>query len=412
VAQFQSGLTRKAALKVLLLTQVLPYPPDSGPKVKTLNVIKYLAMQHEVTLVSFVRGDQSEEVRALRSFCHSVHTIPIKRKAVEDLLYLAKSLLNRQPFLMVRDDRPEMRAIIDKLASSEHFDIVHADQLNMTQYALQVPAAQRVLDTHNALWLLYKRLSETMPPGLKKWILERDWQLLKRYEGDMLRKFDTILAVSQEDKAALDEAAGDDVGIVIIPITVDTEDVRAVVRRSGANRIVHIGTMYWPPNVDGVLWFIEKIFPEIRARRADIVFDVIGAQPPQELIALSGENSGINVTGYLEDPTHYLQNAGVMVVPLRAGGGMRVKILNALAQGLPIVSTSIGAEGIPVENGKHLLIADQPQEFAQAVLRLLEDPNLSHELGRQGRQFIQERFDYRAACQPLDEIYKRVKETV
>lgn len=369
-------------------------------------------MQHEVTLVSFVRGDQSEEVRALRAYCHSVHTIPIKRKAVEDLLYLAKSLLNRQPFLMVRDDRPEMRAIIDKLASSEHFDIVHADQLNMAQYALRVPGAQRVLDTHNALWLLYKRLSETMPPGLKKWILERDWQLLKHYEGDMLRKFDTVLAVSQEDKAALDEAAGGDPGIVIIPISVDTEDVRAVVRRSGANRIVHIGTMYWPPNVDGVLWFIEKIFPAIRARRADTVFDVIGAQPPQELMAFSEESSGVNVTGYLEDPTHYLQNAGVMVVPLRAGGGMRVKILNALAQGLPIVSTSIGAEGIPVENGKHLLIADQPQEFAQAVLRLLEDQHLSDELGKQGRQFIQERFDYRAACRPLDEIYKRVKETV
>jgi polysaccharide biosynthesis protein PslH len=397
-------------LNILLLTQVLPYPPDSGPKVKTLNVLKYLSMQHEVTLVSFVRGDQSADVRELEEYCKAVHTVPIERKPIEDLLYLGKSLLSKQPFLILRDHRSDMQALIERIASSEKFDIVHADQLNMAQYALMVPGAKRVLDTHNALWLLYKRMWETMRIGPKKWIFGRDWRLLKHYEGVILEKFDFVLAVSIEDKAALDEAAGRDVGIITIPITVDIENVKLIGRQPGADHILYIGTMYWPPNIDGVMWFIEKILPVVRASRPDVVFDVVGARPPKELLELSGKDKGINVTGYVKNPDAYLEAAGVMVVPLRSGGGMRVKILNALAQGMPIVSTGIGAEGIPVENGKHLIVADDPSEFAEAVLNLLADFSFADKLGSQGRKFIEDNFDYRIACRRLDEIFQGEKE--
>jgi glycosyltransferase involved in cell wall biosynthesis len=163
--------------------------------------------------------------------------------------------------------------------------------------------------------------------------------------------------------------------------------------------------MFWPPNIDGIRWFIDEVYPLIREKRPEIVFDVIGARPPQDLVDLNQKGIGVNVTGYVEDPNPYLEQAGVMVVPVRAGGGMRVKILNALAQRLPIVSTTIGSEGIAVESGRHLLIADTPQNFAQATLRLLNDPDLANALGRNGRQLVQEVYDYRAACAPLDAIY-------
>jgi glycosyltransferase involved in cell wall biosynthesis len=245
-----------------------------------------------------------------------------------------------------------------------------------------------------------------MSPGPKRWLLDRDWRLLKQYEGRLCREFDAVLAVSEEDKAALVEAAGQPLDITVIPIAVDTDEVTQVVRPAEANHILHIGTMYWPPNIDGIKWFIDQVYPHIRAKQAQVVFDVVGARPPQELLDLNNSGLGINVTGYVEDPTPYLEAARVMVVPLRAGGGMRVKILNALAQGLPIVSTTIGCEGIAVESGRHLLIADTPEEFAQATLRLLEDRCLADELGQNGRRLIQTTYDYRAACQPLDEIYR------
>lgn len=395
-------------MKVLLLTQVLPYPPDSGPKVKTWNVIKYLTQHHEVTLVSFVRGDQTAEIKHLQQYCHAVHTVPMERGALLDGQALIRSFLSGQPWMMVRDDRAAMRQLIDRLAAETRFDIAHADQLNMAQYAARVPGARKILDAHNALWLLYQRLWQTMGFGPKKWLLGRDWRLLKQDEGRLCREFDAVLAVSEEDKIALQEAIGPEkkVDITVIPIAVDTDEVAMVTRQPEADHILHIGTMYWPPNVDGILWFINQVYPLIRSKRPKTVFDVVGARPPQEIMSLSGNGTGVNVTGYVPDPAPYRQQAGVMVVPLRAGGGMRVKILEALAQGLPIVSTTLGCEGIAVTHSQNILIADTPQEFAEAVLRLLENPQFAAELGCNGRQLAEQLYDYRQVCKPLENVYR------
>lgn len=396
-------------MKVLLLTQVLPYPPDSGPKVKTYNVLKYLAQRHEVTLVSFVRGDQSDDVHHLKQYCRTVHIVPMQRGAARDAWYMAHSLLTGQPFLMIRDDRVAMRRLIDRLATEEPFDVAHADQLNMVQYAARVSDAFRVFDAHNALWLLYRRLWQTMKPGLRKWLLGRDWHLLKEYEGRVCRQFDAVLAVSQEDKTALEEASGQELDVHVIPIAIDTDEVTVIERKPDPSHILHIGTMYWPPNIDGVLWFAHEVYPLIRQQRPDVCFDIVGARPPQEIVVLNGDRTGINVTSYVADPTPYLQRAALMVVPLRAGGGMRVKILNAMAQGIPIVSTTLGCEGIEVVPGESILVADEPADFADAVLRLLKDTEFAAKLAADGRRLVEEKYDYRRACTPLDEVYAKVK---
>jgi len=394
-------------MKVLLLTQVLPYPPDSGPKIKTWNVLKYLAQHHEVTLVSFVRGDQSAEVNHLKNYCWAVYTVPINRGDWSDSWYMIRSLVTRQPFLMVRDNQVAMHQVIKQVTTQTQFDIVHVDQLNMAQYAERVTGAGKILDAHNALWLLYKRLWETMAPGPRKWLLGRDLLLLKQYEGEICRRFEGLLTVSKEDKVALQEAAGQSLEAIVIPIAIDTDEVVKVRRCAEADHILHIGTMFWPPNVDGILWFLREIFPLIQAQRPKTTFDVVGAKPPPEIVAYSSNGSGVNVTGYVVDPTPYYEATGVMVVPLRAGGGMRVKILNALAQGLPIVSTTLGCEGIAVEPGRHLLVADTPEAFAQATLGLLEDKRLANELGYNGRHLIQSTYDYRAVCRPLEALYQQ-----
>jgi glycosyltransferase involved in cell wall biosynthesis len=392
-------------MKILLLTQVLPYPPDSGPKIKTWNVLKYLAQKHEVTLVSFVRGDQSQDIQFLEPYCKAIYTTPMKRGILRDSAFLALSLIKNQPFIILRDDRKPMRELVDRLSDQEQFDIVHADQLNMAQYAHRVSRARKILDAHNALWLLYKRLWQTMPPGPKKWLLKRDWNLMKAYEGLICREFFHVLAVSEEDKSALEEAAGVPLNLTIIPIAVDTEQINFIQRRSDANDILHIGTMFWPPNVDGVLWFLREVLPLIYDEQPKLRVNIIGANPPAEIVAFEKSTYGVYVTGYVEDPMPYYLRTGVMVVPLRAGGGMRVKILNALAQGLPIVTTTIGCEGIDVESGQHLLVADTAESFAQATLLLLNDRKFAQELGRNGRALIQTKYDYRVACQTLDRVY-------
>jgi len=390
-----------------MLTQVLPYPPDSGPKIKTYNVIKYLSQRHRVTLASFVRGDQSEHARRLEHYCQAVHTVQMERNVARDGLAMVRSLLTGQPWMMVRDDRQAMRALVDRLAAEQHFDVAHADQLNMGQYAERVPGAFKVMDAHNALWLLYQRLWATMSPGPRKWLLGRDWRLLKSYEGRLAREFDALLAVSPEDKAALQEAAGQPVDATVIPIAIDTDEIQVVEREAEPGHILHIGTMYWPPNIDAVNWFVREIYPLIRQQRPDVQFDVVGSRPPADLLALNDTGQGINVTGYVEDPTPYQQRAAVMIVPLLAGGGMRVKILQSLAEGIPIVSTTLGCEGIGVTDGEDILIADEPGDFAAAVLRVLNDRALAQRLSHNGRRLAETRYDYRRACVALDEVYDR-----
>src|SRR5690606_697485 len=336
-------------MRVLLLTQVLPYPPDSGPKVKTYYVLKYLAQRHQVTLVSFVRDtDKPEYIRHLESLCERVITVPIARSKLQDLRFLGQSLISGQPWMMVRDERPEMRRVLADLAAGEPFDVVHADQLNMGQYALPFEGVHKVLDLHNALWMLYRRMAETTPvTNPMKYLLMRDWPLLKRYEGEMCRQFDAVTAVTEEDRQLLIEAgAGRD--IRVIPIAIDTDEQAVVQRRPSGPHIIHIGTMYWQPNIDALTWFLEDIYPLIKAQVPDVRCTLIGSRPPESLIQHSRTDRTLTVTGYVEDPMPFMEDASMMIVPLLAGGGMRVKILNALSQGIPMVSTSIGCEGIHV----------------------------------------------------------------
>ena len=393
-------------MRVLLLTQVLPYPPDSGPKVKTYHVLKYLAQKHQVTLVSFVRDtDMPEYVQQLESICERVITVPIKRAPLLDLVFLVKSLLTRQPWMMLRDERPEMRAALQALADTIHFDVVHADQLNMAQYALPFTKSRKVLDLHNALWVLYQRMAATLPlHNPMKYLLLRDWRLLKNYEGKMCRVFDAVTAVSEEDKQSLIEA-GARSDIQVIPIAIDTDKQAFIQRAPSSPHIVHVGTMYWPANVDGIRWFLDQIYPIIKQQVPNVRCTLIGARPPQDIKEREQTDSSLKVTGYVDDPLPYLQDSSMMIVPLRAGGGMRVKILNAFAQGLPMVSTTVGCEGIHVTNNYNILVADSPQDFAQQTVRLLTVSALNEQLTLRGRQTAEQQYDYRRACVPLDQIY-------
>jgi glycosyltransferase involved in cell wall biosynthesis len=389
---------------ILLLTQVLPYPPESGPQIKTWNLIKYLARHHAVTLIAFVRGSAAPPIEPLLRYCRAVYTVPLARGVARDAGLLLASVLGGQPFMIRRDERAAMRRMIAAVVAAQSFDAVHADQLNMAPYALSVRAPLRVLDAHNALWLVYRRLAARLPIGPRRALWAREWRALKRYEGWCARQFDRVLAVSDADRGALGEAMGTIDKIVVMPIAVDADEVRPLVRAADAERIVHLGTMFWPPNIDAVGWFADAILPLVRAERPQAEFDVIGARPARAVRALA-RRPGIRVTGYVADPDPYLRDTGAFVVPLRAGSGMRVKILTALAQGLPVVSTPIGCEGLRVEAGRDLLIAEGAGAFAAATLRVLGDRALADALGRNGRALIESTYDYGVAYRSLDEIY-------
>lgn len=397
-------------MKVLLLTQIVPYPPDSGPKVKTYYLLRSLAQHHRITLVAFTRNEQEErDAAALRDLCEEVHTVHLQRSRMRDMSALATSAFSQRSWLMERDNQPEMHAFLAKLVqkaqqSGQPFDLVHADQLNMAMFADRLPLP-RLLDQHNAVWTIFKRMAQ-QEAGPKRLFLEREWRLLKRFEGDVCARFEAVTSVSEEDRQALFEAIGATRDMPVIPIAVDADREQPIPRMPNAQAVLSMATMMWPPNVDGVMWFAHEMYPLIRRAIPATRFFVVGQRPVAEVRALPEADASIEVTGYVADPKSYIAQSACLIVPLRSGGGMRVKILEALARGIPIVSTTIGYEGIDLEPGKHLLVADTPRDFAEAVLRLIREPDFGQELARQGRERLLERYDWRAVYPAMEAAYR------
>lgn len=393
-------------MRILLLTQVLPYPPDSGPKIKTYHTLRYLAGHHEIHLVSFIRSPaELNYIPTLLEYCREVHVVPVQRSRWRDVLSLARSLLSSEPFIVVRDRSLQMARVVADLTDEWRFDVIHADQLTMAQYATPADGMLRVFDAHNAVWTILQQLSSHTRPGLRKWMLELEWRKVKRYEGRVGRQFDAILAVSEEDRDHLIAAGCPSARFTIIPIAVDTEEFEPVTRDPDASGVLHVGTMYWPPNIEGMLWFAKEVFPLVRERVSHAECFIVGARPPQEVVRLEDQFRGVHVTGYVNDLQPYLRKSAVFVVPLFSGSGMRVKILTAWAWGIPVVSTSIGCAGIPVHPGDDILVADGPAQFADAVVRVLEDQDLSAHLASNARRYVESHFDWRVVCRRLASLY-------
>jgi glycosyltransferase involved in cell wall biosynthesis len=419
--------------RILFLTQVLPYPLDAGPKVRAYYMLRHLAGKHEVTLVSFVRPDDKlEYVEHLRQITQAVHTVAIHRSLLRDLRAALKGLLSGVPIMIARDDSPEMDALLRRLTRETSFDLIHADQINMAHYgqlAAQLlrscvredhpasafnPLPFTMLDEHNAVYRLAERMAAEAG-GMRRAIARREARAFRRYEAEMARSYDAVLTVTDEDRQLLlnlfdeRERCRQAARLTVVPICVDPDRVQ-VVKKQGDSRalpaaptILHLGTMYWPPNVSGVLWFVQQVMPLIWARLPDARFVIVGKKPPAKVRALAADPR-IEVAGYVADPLPYLQAADAFVVPLLSGGGMRVKILDAWLWGLPTVSTQIGAEGIDLRDGENILLADDAASIAEATLRVLTDPALNQHLRAQGRAWVEAVYDWRKVYPRVDAI--------
>ncbi len=402
-------------MRILFLTQVLPYPLDAGPKTRAYYVLRALAQSHRVTLLSFVRSsDSPAAVDHLRRFCARVETVPISRSRLRDGWFLARSLLGATPFVIARDRVAAMDQAIRGLVAEEPFDAVHADQLWMADYALAAqathpPGAQpvSVLDQHNATWRIFDRLASGEPNPLKRSLLAVESRKLARFELDVCRRFDAVTWVTQEDVDEMAAAAG---GLPVpnagvIPICIDADAEPPIERAAQPRRVTFLGGLHYPPNAQGILWFAQQIFPSVLAAAPDAVLTVIGRDPPAALQTLGLPSGALDVAGYVDDPRPYLQQSAAFLVPLLAGGGMRVKIIDGWRWGLPIVSTRVGAEGIRYNDGRELLVADDPKTFAAAVVRLLRDPALQEQVGCAGRRWVEQEYHWPTVYRRWDDVY-------
>ena len=415
-------------MRILFLTQIVPYPPDAGPKVKTWHVLRYLVDRgHEVILATFMRAEEEIHVATLRDLCAEVYTVPINRSRIMDAMYWIRSHITGRPFLVERDDIVAMRTLVNRLITSNSIDAIHADQLTMTQFAFNRGALVDrppyfVFDAHNAVWTIVERMQQNAPGYLKP-LMAIEARRIKHYEGMVVQNYDHTLAVTEVDRKYLLQARdtflcssynGENKKtrarspmITTFPITVDTTELQPIERQPGSKKIITLGTLHYPPNADGIRWFILNVFPIIREHVPDVTLTIVGKNPPQDLVQLaSNQSQSITVTGYVPELKPYMEEAALMVVPVRAGSGMRVRILEAFARAMPVVTTTIGLEGIDARVGEDVLVEDTSSSYASAVIKLLKDKTLQAQLAANGRRIAQERYDWKTGLRGLDKVYK------
>ena len=404
-------------MNILFLTPQLPYPPQKGTALRNWGLIANLARCHRVSLLSFLApGQDPHPAPLLTAACAHVETIP---QPARPLSHRLRDLaLARQPDIALRLGSETYARRLEDYLTREPFDVVHIEGIELAPYLDVVEMAQPrpliIFDDHNCEYLLQQRAFLTdlrIParwPGAAYSFIQ--WLRLRRYEAQVCRRAGHVLTVSEADAAALRKLIPD-LDVTVIPNGIDTRTYAAphphtpTLPHSSPPTLVFTATMDFRPNVDAVLWFARKVLPRIRAEAPEAHFLAVGQRPHRRLDVLRGD-PGVTLTGWVEDTRPYIAQAAVYVVPLRMGGGTRLKLLEAMAMGKSVVATRLGAEGYPVTHERELLLADTPADFAAAVVSLLRAPERRAELGRVARAFVEQRYDWRVIVPRVEAVYR------
>lgn len=399
-------------LKILVISPWLPWPPYDGARIRILETVRHLARRHQVTLLAHIHEESDRDhVAKLRDLGVSVEVSRLPQGAARRIARSAASALTGKALIQgLHFDRGLARMIAAE-TRERAYDVVQLELSLIARYASAVDRRHRpklILSTHNVESQRFARELELTPFwSLRHLVLGVDARFFPRWEERALQAFDGAVAVSADDQAWLQERfAGRPVALA--PNGVDTAafapDREPAPRRRA---IVFTGVMDYPPNEDAVVWFAERVWPELRRATPDLEFHVVGTRPTAKVAALASR-PGIQVTGEVPDVKPYVSGALAFVVPLRSGGGTRLKILQAMAMGCPVISTRLGAEGLDVVDGEHLLYADAPAEFVAQLDSIAGSAERAERLARNARQRVVERYDWSRCLEPLDDLYRQV----
>jgi glycosyltransferase involved in cell wall biosynthesis len=399
-------------LRILWLKTELLHPVDKGGKIRTYNMLKELKRDHQVTYLTLDDGSADEKIRdQAYEYCHDLVCVPHQQRQKFSAGFyaeLAANLASRLPYAIKKYESIPMQREVARLTQDGKIDVVICDFLAP---AINVPSTlpcPAVLFQHNVEAMIWKRHFEVQENPIKKTYLRMQWRKMKRFELEMCRSFEAVVAVSKEDRDQITDEYSVE-RVFDIPTGVDTE----FFSDSGAEQldphnIVFTGSMDWLPNEDGIKYFIDEMLPLIRRSVADVTLTVVGRNPYQSLVDLSKRDAAILVTGRVEDVRPYMEKAAVYIVPLRIGGGTRLKIFEAMSMKKAIVSTSVGAEGLPVTNGDALKIADTPADFAAAVVELLTRPGVAKQMGERAGNIVRQKFGWSGVAKRFGEICEGV----
>ena len=393
-------------MKILQLAPRLPYPPDEGGKIGIFNITKYLALRgHHITLV-FPVYHHTQLPTELTKYCTPLPIVLDTRTKIRGLL---RNILMDVPYTIAKYHSPKIINTLDELLKKEEFDLAHVDHLHMAYYGLYLKqkfGLPTVLREHNVETIIMERFYKNQTNFLFKLYAYLQYCKLRRYESHICGQFDRCLMITKEDERRL-HTMNSLAKTVVVSAGVDTEYFHPMEEiKEEPYSLVSVASLDWLPNVEGILWFYNKIWPVVKKKVPKAKLYLIGKNPPSKIRAL--EREGVIVTGFIEDVREYIAKAAVFLVPLRIGGGMRIKILNALAMGKAVISTSIGAEGIDVTDGRDIYLADTAEEFAQKIIELLNDEDKRRRIGKEGLKLVKEKYQWEHVAEQIEEEYKKI----
>lgn len=385
-------------------------PPDSGGKIRSYHILRELARSHCVTFFSFYAEHSGDAHPELGRIFERVECVPLKlpaRKSFAEIRHWARHVLSSDPYAIRKYCRPEVAARLNRLLQEESFDVIVCDFVLAAGVIPWDRPGPKVVFTHNVETLLWKRHYEVATNPFWRALCRREWRTTDGAERRYLGLADHVLAVSDADRDFFRQYV-DPGKLTVVPTGVDVDYFQPSAEAEQPNSLVFTGSMDWMPNEDGILHFSEHVLPLIRQRLPNVSLWIVGRDPSPRLRALAAGEKDVHLTGWVEDIRPYLSRAAVSIVPLRVGSGTRLKIFEAMAMGKAVVSTTLGAEGLPVQHGRNVLLADGPADFAATVVTLLGDPARRALLGRAARTLVEANYSWRRVADDFSAILARV----
>lgn len=392
-------------MRIAVFMPYFPYPPDTGGKIRSFHLLRALTQRFEVDLYAPYYGDAPvpEHLAALRG-CHEIHLLPLAKswRTRDRLARVLASLPRSVDYFYTETALAEACA----LSAQRDYQLLISDEICMTPYAELLPNIPRIVARHKVDFLHYREMAQRRPWGSEKLLDWLESRKLRRYEWQKMPLYQAAVVCSEGDAAVIREQAPR-AEILVIPNGADLAQFTPVdTLPSGPPTLLYVGSMYYYPNVDAVKFFFEHCWSAIQTAVPGVRAQIVGHHPPPEIQAL-GKLPGVTVTGSVPDVRPYYQNATALIVPLRLGGGTRLKIVEAMAMGVPVISTSVGAEGLAIAPDENIVIADDPAAFVQQTVRVLRDAALRERIGAGGRVLAQ-RYDWMALAQPYVELVARL----
>jgi len=406
-------------MRILWLSHLVPYPPKGGVLQRAHYMLREIAKYHEVDLVAFNQKDLLapffssvdkglDEARDLLGvFCQELHFLEIpvdKSKAGKHLLAL-KSIFTEDPYTINWLKSEEYSQLVQKLVSENDYDLVHFDTISLLPFFKHIGSIPAVLDHHNIESHMLLRRAENETHFLKKWYYRQEGTRLENYEKKYCPQFSLNITCSEVDAVRLrDIAIGSDVEEVANGV--DIEFFKPEERVQKKCSLVFIGRLNWYPNTEAVRFIAHKLWPVLKAEIPDINIDIVGSNPPEDILVLAGEDANFRVHGFVDDIHGFFNKAAVYLCPITDGGGTKLKILDALSMQKAIVAHPVACEGINVTNGKNVIFAESIDDYITAIKQLFHDEKLRKTLGHEARVLIEEEYSYTKIGKKLSDLYQ------